>query len=332
MHKYYLITPTVTSPSFDPGCTFIRWGLRHLIKAADPKAVFLPCSDVNFDSSVWKLLYDQGSCLILAGIPLYMSGNVHCFWDWDIWPLAKAAVAHNIPVVDLFGYSKLSFPSSSPEVMSASLLDESRTHRTLDIQSLFSLIITRDTTSSIIASSAKPGVKALPCSGFWAAQFAGVKPRSREFNAVAIRYKPGDPWFLDPLYRISLDLGAPSRCFMVCHTAAEYWWAKAILPKDANLICLFDPFSLLDFYSRCEHVVSLRLHASIPALSLGCKVCNLSIDTRSDALDLIGVRSVPYTLLKKPPVSLDFQSLSPKAFPSSQPFIDLFQSQVIPVL
>jgi len=213
--------------------------------------------------------------------------------------------------------------------MAAEILKTRRTQRLLDIQSRFSMIVTRDLCAQLIASSRRQDVDALPCCSFWAHRYFNVARKTSEFNSITLRHEPGHEWLLPPLHSLSQLMAQEKPTFLTCHTRHEYWWAKKHLPKADNLLCIYDPRSLLDFYSRCEHVISIRLHASIPALSLGCNVINLSIDTRSQALDLFNVPSVPYTALKKGPLPLNFSTFNDRPNPPTKHFVDRFREQIV---
>jgi hypothetical protein len=52
------------------------------------------------------------------------------------------------------------------------------------------------------------------------------------------------------------------------------------------------PRELLRLLARAARVLSFRLHASIPALSLGCEVADVAFDARSLTLRLFGVESI----------------------------------------
>ncbi|GAH69767.1 unnamed protein product, partial [marine sediment metagenome] len=78
-----------------------------------------------------------------------------------------------------------------------------------------------------------------------------------------------------------------------------------------------------------DKVISIRLHASIPALSLGCKVINLSIDTRSDALELFNISSVPYTELADSQIRLDFKTMDELTPAFVDYFVKSFQENII---
>src|SRR3546814_16229471 len=65
---------------------------------------------------------------------------------------------------------------------------------------------------------------------------------------------------------------------------------------DATLIS--DAGSLLRTYARCNMVVSLRVHAAIPAASLGCEVALLAIDSRALITEPFGIPISPFTDLQ----------------------------------
>jgi hypothetical protein len=79
-------------------------------------------------------------------------------------------------------------------------------------------------------------------------------------------------------------------CHVVVHSYADWKWAERLRP-----LCLSDPAELLEFYSRVDRMHSFRLHASIPALSLGANVTDYAIDSRCLTLEPFGVASVPFT-------------------------------------
>lgn len=329
MHKYYLVTPLTNAPSFDPGVTFITHGCKHLISLADPDAYFFHISNTSYSKPDWDILFDQADCLILSGNPLYDPTDIEVYWNFEIWDHVMEAHSRGIPIADLWGYSSHPLPVPDLEIMADRMLKTHRTKRLLEIQSRFDLIITRDLCAQVIASSMRQDVDALPCCSFWSHLYFNVKPRPRTFNAVTLRYMKGQEWILEPLHALSQILAKEKPTFIVCHTRYEYLWAREHLPQIQNLICIYDPISLLNFYSRCDKVISIRLHASIPALSLGCKVINLAIDTRSQALDLFNIPSIPYTELKNGSIPLDFNSMSFASLPPQDRFIERFQKEII---
>ena len=329
MHKYYLLTPQTNSPNIDPGVTFITHGCKYLIRQADPEALFLSVSNTEYSKPNWDLLLDQADCLVLAGNPLYDPSDVHTYWNYSIWNHVNGAQSRGIPIADLWGYSSSPIPAPDFRTMAEQLLINPKNKRVLDIQSRFNLIITRDITAQLVASSMRDDVDALPCCAYWAFQYFNVTPKEPQFNCVTIRYRQGLEYILQPLYDLAQKLSNQRLTYILCHTAVEYWWAKKNLPSAQNLICIYDPKSLLEFYSRCDKVISIRLHGTIPALSLGRQVINISIDTRSQALDLFKIPSIPSTALKNRPVDLTFKTLQQGIPESPSYFIKRFQDAIL---
>lgn len=309
--------------------SFITHGCKYLIRQADPEALFLPVSNTQYDSGDWKILFKEADCLVLAGMPLYDLGDVRVYWNYDIWEHINTARSLGIPIVDLCGYSSCPLPGAGDEVMSSKILPTERTQRLLKIQSKFKMVLTRDTCAGMIASTVVPKVEVLPCCSFYAHKFYGTQRAERRFNAVIYRFLPGQEWVVKALYEVALRLSEERQTYLVFHNKHAYWWAKARLPESAKLICIYDPESLLRFYARCDKVVSIRLHASIPALSLGCRVLNVSIDTRSNALDQFGVSSTQYPSLKDADFELRFASVSVDVSPRMSQFIKRFRMEIV---
>lgn len=329
MRKYYLITPQKNAPGADPGVTFITHGCKYLIKQADPDAMFLHVSNTMHQQADWDLVYHQADCLVLAGNPLYDTSETRVYWNSGIWEHVDKARALGIPIADLWGYSAHALPSPALDTMAQAMLSTTRTKDLLEIQAHFKLVITRDLCAQLVASSMREDVDALPCCSYWAHRYFNIEPKRPTFNAVVLRFMPGQEWILKPLQELSLLLSKEKPTFLICPNNRAYWWAKEHLHHPGHLFCIYDPASLLDFYSRCDKVISIRLHASIPALSLGCRVINLSIDTRSQTLDLFNIPSVPYTALKEPDFPLDFHSLDTSHLPSPDHFLTRFKTEIV---
>lgn len=329
MHVYYFITPISTGPGFNPGCSYITLGAKHLISQADPGSLFLDVSILSYSKQEWSLLLDQAHCLVFAGNPRYNPSNVHSYWDYDIWDHIKQAQSKGILTADLWGGSAYPLPLKSITSMATDMLTYDRNKHTLAAQSQLDLVTTRDPCSQIIASTARADVHLFPCSSYWASKFLHITPTLRPYNCVTLRYIEGHEPLIKSLHNLALILAKEKRTFFLCHAGYEYWWAKKNLPEIRNMICIFDPTALLKFYSRCDKVISMRLHGSIPALSLGCNVINVATDSRCLAFDNFGLASVPYTDLPTLPDHLDFHRLSHPNLPDPENFITLFRQKIV---
>jgi len=329
MHVYYLICPNSAFLNSNPGVALIAYGCRYLIKQADPSSYFVPVSNINHSAQAWELLLHDADCLVLPGGSLYDPSNVSVYWNDTIWQHIKTAQDRGIPFADLWGYSSYSFPPLSLKQASLDILKQPRTHRILAQQKKAALFVPRDVLTSLIARSAGINSPPLPCCAFWSPDFFGIKPSSRLYNCISVFPIVKDVWFARALMRISQELDEEKPTYLICNTYPEYQWLSSFYPHADNILCIYDPISLLDFYSHVDKMVSARLHAAIPALALGSQVCYLSFDSRSFALDLFGITPFPYLDLRDESVPLNYSTVSAINPPDPAPFIDLFRSKVV---
>jgi len=332
MHKYYFITPISTGPGFNPGCSYITLGAKHLISHADPGSLFLDVSILGYSKQEWDLLLDQADCLVFAGNPRYNPSNVHSYWDYDIWDHIRNAQSKGILTADLWGGSAYPLPLKDIDTMARDMLTYDRNKHTLAAQSKLDIVTTRDPCAQLIASTARKDVHLFPCSSYWASTFLKITPNNRPYNCVVLRYIEGQPWVIKSLHTLSQILAREKRTFYVCHAGHEYWWAKKNFPGIHNLVCIFDPTSLLKFYAMCDKVISMRLHGSIPALSLGCNVINVATDSRCLTFDNLGFASVPYTALEDLPHNLSFHRILKPSAPDPKNFVTLFRQKIVSTL
>jgi len=300
-----------------------------LIRSIDPDSVFLDVSITSHSPQSWEILLDQANVLVFAGNPRYNPSDVHSYWDYDIWDYIKSAHDKGILVADLFGGSAYNLPLISVTDMAKDMLRYGRNQRTLSYQKDIDLITTRDPCAQAIVSTVRPDSALLQCSSFWASSWLQVQPQPKAYNCVVLRYIKDEPWVIEALHNVASILSKEKRTYFLCHAGYEYWWAKKNFPDLHNVICIFDPQSLLEFYSQCDKVVSMRLHGSIPALSLGCQVINIATDSRCQAFDNFGFSSFPYTSLRDLPGSMEFNSL-PSHFQSTlEKFQGIFRDKIL---
>lgn len=329
MHVYYLICPNDIFLNSNPGVALIAYGTRYLIKQADPQAFFIPLSNIHHSQPAWDILFDQAACLVLPGGSLYDPSDICVYWNDTIWEHIAAAQNHDIPFADLWGYSSYPFPAKPIKQAAAEILLQPRTQRILAVQQKAAIVITRDSLAHNIASTVTPDIQSLPCGSFWSPNFFNIKPSNRLYNCVSVFPITRDKWFADALFDISHVLAREKQTFLICNTDPEYQWLRSFHPHDTTIKCLYDPSSLLDFYSKCDKIVSARLHTVIPAFALGCRVLYLSFDSRSLALDLFGIPSLPYTDLASGALPFQYTSLKDTKQPDPSLFIQLFRDKVV---
>ena len=82
------------------------------------------------------------------------------------------------------------------------------------------------------------------------------------------------------------------------HSVDDLRWVLSVNDNVKDIVCIEDPESLLRFYAGVDRLLSFRLHATIPALSVGVKVCNVYMDSRYLTTDIFGIPSVDFTALQ----------------------------------
>jgi hypothetical protein len=170
--------------------------------------------------------------------------------------------------------------------MARAIIHFPRTGQYLRMASKMHRRITRDALMQRIYEWA--GIKStlLPCSSWYAAQ--GITSVKRDCNAVAVYAIPQHDNGIDAINTMIEQAGEKVR--VIASTWDDYAWTRAHGIK-SELIP--DADSLLRAFARCKRVIAMRLHAAIPAASLGCEVGSVSIDSRSLTLEPFGLPSVP---------------------------------------
>jgi hypothetical protein len=161
--------------------------------------------------------------------------------------------------------------------------------------------ITRDITMQVLYESVGAKSVLLPCSSWWAGAKVPTVEERQENAVVLYRMEEG---VADVVIR---------RCpgwRMIATTWQDYMWATE-RGMEAELIA--DTESLLRIFGTIDQLLSFRIHASIPAASLGCKVVTVAIDSRADTVKQFDMEIVRYDELMD--AELNFR----KAMPPSEP-------------
>lgn len=305
-----LITPLHYDVAGNPGWFFITDGIKWLMRQVDPDAIFLPVDMIRPDEPGWRMVMQQADCVILAGNPRFNWTEATTYWDWDVWQPILKAIKAGIPFADGWAGGSHPPPLRRLDEMVAALARLQKTQRLLEFEAQASLCIARDTVAYHLLRRANPRTYLLPCSSWFAARWHHVAATRKEYHAVNVRRIPGEEWIVDRLVAVQCDLSRERMTYMIAHAESDYSWAKSVRPDIPNLILLNDPESLLRLYARVDKLLSFRLHATIPALSLGARVCDMAIDSRSLAVREFGVQSVPYSDLRRADFLPSFQPAS----------------------
>lgn len=324
MKTYVLFTSPCTGPSLNPGSHLITDGIKALIRFHDPEAVFLEMTLFAHVPMNWDVINARADAIFLCGNPRFEPSNDQFYWLTDLLKHMLSAQGRGVKIGDLFLGAAYPLPLSDNGDIANKLLKFSRNRETLSLLSGFDLVVTRDALSQRICSDVIKNCCQLHDSTFWARYFWGVGSEEKKYNCVTFPRLHCHDWLLKQLYTTALLLGEEKETYFLCTCWEEYRIALSVLPNPKNLLLIYDPESLLRFYSRVDKLVSCRLHSSIPALSLGARVTNIAMDSRSQAFDAFGFESVPFSELAHGMTGAVMNFIGAVNVPSHEPFIDRF--------
>lgn len=284
-----LVAPGAAGPLANPGCDQITAGIRYLVRRAVPDVAFIHVEMLRDVPDHWRAAATCDAA-ILCGNPRFTLSR-SCYWECDIWHRLAGLQMAGIRVIDGWGGATHGHaPDVSFEAMARTILELPRTAHYLRVAGGMRARIVRDALMQRIYAMAGIESMLLPCSSWWAAAEHGTTPGTRDYNAVLIN--GSDAEWLPGVVRAMIEQTSddlPTR--VIASTWGDYEWAQrhripvALIP---------DAESLLRVYARCRRVASMRLHASIPAASVGAEVGSISIDSRTLALDPYGLPAIPF--------------------------------------
>lgn len=329
MRKYFFLSSDSARPPVNPGNNFISSGIKYLVSRADPYSISQDITLYEYRKSDWEIILSQASAVFLCGNPRFDPSDTPFFWLTKLLNYMHEAQSQGIKIGDLFLGSAFPLPLMTVPEMCEQLLVITRNKNTCTSLANFDLVITRDTLSQEICSRIFNHSVLLPDSAFWAARYYKIEPGEKHYNCVTVPSLNCHPWLIKKLYEFSLQLSKERPTFVLAHCLNEYRLVRETLPDIKNLLIIYDPAALLRFYSFTDKLVSCRLHGSVPALSLGASVCNISMDSRAMAYDQFGFESVPFSSLNVKDPVLRFDKLQVGNTPAPAPFINLFKKKFI---
>lgn len=285
MARYALITQTPDSDNINPGSTLIANGIEYLISRADRNAdFFFVCQD-HYITEEWDAIRHSADYLIFAGGPRINShptSTLYC--DFDIWDHISQAMDLGVKVMDLFVGATHYLPLRDKNEMVKTLITIPKNEKVLTNYRDMKCVIARDELMQMILCRVLDyDVPHLPCASMYAKDHFKVKGAlEKEYHAVVFRKLPGNEWLIPKLCEAADDFqkedGKP--CHFIAHTEADKKWISEMYPLISNGVkVLGDSREMVEFYAKADRVLSLRLHASIPALSLGARVTNVGVDS-----------------------------------------------------
>lgn len=299
-----LVAPSNTACTGNAGAHMITAGIRYLVRAAVPDALFITVDMLRDDARQWAAARES-EALVLCGNPRFSLSD-DAWWEDGIWGRINACVDAGVRVLDGWAGASvgLGLARGGLPTQADHLLRIARNHRVLQHSYRLAGVIARDALAHhLYTTHGIRNAHHLPCSSWYAAREYGVMPDS-EFPdihaAIVLLALRGHAWAPDALRRLAGSLadrhGQP--CAFIATTFGDFEWANEVGLQRVMLVT--DPPSLLRLYARCVRVVSLRIHASIPAASMGAQVCTLAVDSRAQICEPFGLPVQPFTDLQRP--------------------------------
>lgn len=329
LRKYFIIgDPNTQNPN--PGDSFAKDGAKHLITLAEYNVpIFYDVNAFTRDEAVWDLVLREADYLIIGGRPRLGEIEVKTYCDYFFWEDIASAKEKGITTADLWAGS--GFREWDVERILGHCKSNPTVSQVVQYETILDYVVTRDRISRDLIGQKTDRVVLLPCSSYWAGDWHHVAPKEKVVNAISLRPLPGNEWILEKLVKWQVELFKDKPTFFIAHQVQDHKWFVDHFGPSEYLLCIYDPRSLLEFYSRVDKLVSLRVHGSIPALSFGARVFHIATDSRSYALEEFGVDSTFYAdLMRRDAISEeDFQPSRLEKRCAEQRFIRAFRDMVM---
>lgn len=277
-----LVAPCDLGPNHNPGCHMITAGVRWLASQAMPGAVFVQIDMIHDDPDGWEAARTCDA-LILCGNPRFTM-NPPVWWELGIWDRLLEAQSAGIKVIDGWaGATHPWEPGASLDVMARRIAKFERNDRLLPMARRIRGRIARDRLMQRIYEDAGAESTLLPCASWWAERELPWEPCKRLRVGSAIVLHGDNPeWLRAGLQQEAERLIEFGPLRFIASTVDDCkHYAAADLPVELITDCA----SLLTVYASVERVLSFKIHAAIPAASVGCAVCLVAFDTRSMTCD-----------------------------------------------
>jgi hypothetical protein len=278
--KYCLVTPRKDDlfggKRENPGWDLITSGIQFIISKNDQSAEF------SFHDMFSEEININADRIVICGNPRFDLDTKGGNWLYE--GLFSELKKLGIPILDAWAGTGVPLG----EVKFSEIV---KNKRNINIARSLkkSNCIARDNLTKRIFDFFRINSVLLPCSSFFAKDFFGIhqhKPRSGIFRKVFISYcMTGYEGGKELIEKYS------ETHEVVSTNTLDYEYCQSI-GIASRLIS--DHVSLLELYSHCAEVVSLRLHAAIPAASLGAKVHLFAVDSRAEACDLFNISYSDY--------------------------------------
>jgi len=300
IRKYFLLTDTSYSNP-NPGDILIGKGIEYLLRKAEERLnnfpIFNYVNIFNLNELEWERLYKEADYLIVCGTPQLGVKHIPKHFDTRFYNKLRIAKEKGIILANLWvGFADQNLKRNTDESI---LLILNNYKEFLNNYKIFDLIVTRDAIAHKTLKSVGIDNIRLLDSVFYSPNYYNIKSKEKLLNIMVIRnLNSWNEKLIKAFSKVKLD-----KSKYTIYLAHDISCFNAYYKKVPNLICINNPKSLLEVYSYAANVVSLRVHGSVPALYFGANVANISMDSRSEILNYIGLSSINlYTFVENPTI------------------------------
>jgi hypothetical protein len=290
-HFLVMFANTGLSNSLNIGSVAITSGIEYLIRQVDPDALFYCVEMMHYVPEAYALAREQADTLCLCGSPRLGMWLAE-YYDWDFWSHVFEVRKGGARIADL--YCGVHIAQHNPSDGDLKALGEyERAQQVLRWQKELDLVIARDPLYGRLAERAGVPHALLPCSSWWAHRYWGIQAEpTKRFHAIAVRIPArAASWVPGTLVRLQRRMATERDTLMLTIELADYHRMREA--GATPLVQVADFASLLRIYSQTDVLVSLRVHSSIPGLSVGARLLNVACDSRSATLTPFGAISPP---------------------------------------
>jgi len=285
--NYHLIT-TAHREHENPGDILIGKGIQYLLRSFENRIGRMPIFNYIdiFDqpADIWDFCYDHADIVVLCGTPQLNQNEIPDRFGIEFYKNLKKCKALGKKVVNLWtGFCYQDCLATTEQSVNSLLKYKDFIKNNF---SVFDFIVARDeVTTKVIEHAGLSVTQLIDCVSF-APYWYNIEASEKKLNVfvprdigehnpkIAARFKQIEQDYSDVVY--------------VCHSYNDYKFYK----NHFKNILVANVHELIQFYSMAKNVISLRIHGSVLASHFGCNLLNVSMDSRANILEYMGLQSM----------------------------------------
>ncbi|MBA7472751.1 hypothetical protein ES707_08083 [subsurface metagenome] len=288
-----LVAPYCFRNSANPGHNMITAGIITLLKKTSPNIMFSYIDMMKPDPQGFEAARKTADLVVVCGNPRFNLTEETTYWDNELFIHLKALAKKGIRIIDGWAGSAYPLPIKPRSQMVADLLKIQKNQRMIDTLRSFSMVIARDQSTQDILDRSNVPVAYLPDCSFWARQYYTIFHEDKTINAIIVFRSDGNPQIVWSIQRIQQKLNEELPCYVICINNPDYKWYTDTAGRNSRIIKINSPAALLKTLATAKRVLSVRVHLSIPAVSVDCQVAHVSVDSRSLTLEPFKIPTFP---------------------------------------